>query len=227
MRRSAQGACRPVTLAAGLGLLLAGCANPEKDQYFIPLDALGPGAGIFSTGEAMPADDYPVAVRSAVITGDLLVGGEVAQKLAQEQLMADAVADVAASDAVVLGDAEATLEPDAPLPEADGLSPNAQRAAAFAELTEEQRDVLVADADRALLLEAWMESRVEPVAMTRTDVRRAQQLLAELGFDPGPQDGIAGRQTQAAIEAFQEDRGLPVNGQLTPGLMERMGLEMS
>jgi hypothetical protein len=231
MQRSTSCACRPATRVVGLGLLLlAACANPDKDQYFIPLDAIEPGAGIFSTGEAIPADAYPVAVRSAVITGDLLVGGEVAQELAQGQLMADAIVDdtdVTASTAVVLSDAEATLQADATLPDADGLSPNAQRAAAFADLTEEQRDVLVADSDRALLLEAWMESRVEPVSMTRTDVLRAQQLLAQLGFDPGPQDGIAGRRTRAAIEAFQEDRGLPVTGQLTPGLMDRMGLEMS
>lgn len=231
MQSSAPRTHRPATLRAGLGLLLlAGCANPAKDQYFIPLDAIEPGAGIYTTGEAIPTDEYPTAVRSAVVTGDLLVGGEVARELVEGQLVADAIAsdgDVATSDAIVLSDAQATLQADATLPDDDGLSPNAQRAAAFAELTEEQRDVLVADSDRALLLEAWMESRVEPVTMTRTDVLRAQQLLAEIGFDPGPQDGIAGRRTRAAIEAFQEDRGLPVTGQLTPGLMDRMGLEMS
>lgn len=231
MQRSASRCSRPATLATGLGLvLLAGCANPAKDQYFIPLDAIEPGAGIFSTGEAIPTDAYPVAVRSAVITGELLVGGEVARELVEGQFVeaeAEAEAEVEASSAMVLSDAEATLDSGARLPEATAVAPNARRAVAFAALSEAQQDVLVADSDRALLLEAWMESRIEPASMTRTDVLRAQQLLAQLGFDPGPQDGIAGRRTRSAIEQFQSARGLPVTGQLTPALMDRLALERS
>ena len=211
---------RPAILSATLGLMaLTGCANPAKDQYFIPLDAIEPSAGSFTSGEAIPADEYPVAVRSAVVTGDLLVGGEVALELA---------AAVEAEDAaVVAGDAAASIEPSAGGSGASASAPNAERAAAFARLTESQRDVLAVDAGRALLLEAWMESRIEPVAMSRTDVLRAQQQLARLGFDPGPQDGIPGRRTAAAVEQFQSARGLPVTGQITPALLDLMAREAS
>ena len=42
----------------------------------------------------------------------------------------------------------------------------------------------------------------------------AQRRLAELGFDPGPADGMAGGRTAAAIRAFQQQRGLDVTGRL-------------
>jgi hypothetical protein len=45
-------------------------------------------------------------------------------------------------------------------------------------------------------------------------VAAAQRRLAELGFDPGPPDGMAGGRTAAAIRAFQQQRGLDVNGRL-------------
>ncbi|MBF83422.1 MAG: hypothetical protein CL489_02990 [Acidobacteria bacterium] len=43
-------------------------------------------------------------------------------------------------------------------------------------------------------------------------VRTLQTRLAALGFEPGPADGIAGRQTASAVEAFQLDRGLVPDG---------------
>ena len=48
--------------------------------------------------------------------------------------------------------------------------------------------------------------------VTTSLVREVQGLLAELGFDPGPKDGIAGRKTAAAVEAFQNQVGLAVDG---------------
>lgn len=47
----------------------------------------------------------------------------------------------------------------------------------------------------------------------------AQARLAALGYDPGGVDGKAGPATRRAIEQFQRDRGLPVTGQVTPGLL--------
>jgi hypothetical protein len=38
--------------------------------------------------------------------------------------------------------------------------------------------------------------------------REAQQLLTDLGYDPGPIDGQYGRRTAGAVKAFQEDVGL-------------------
>ena len=45
-------------------------------------------------------------------------------------------------------------------------------------------------------------------------IAEAQRRLAQLGFDPGPADGMAGARTTAAIRAFQRDRGLDVNGRI-------------
>jgi len=51
-------------------------------------------------------------------------------------------------------------------------------------------------------------------------VRKIQQSLKQLGYDPGPVDGIYGKKTRAAIEAFQRQSGLGVDGKATPALLE-------
>ncbi len=43
-------------------------------------------------------------------------------------------------------------------------------------------------------------------------VREVQQLLAKLGFDPGPADGIVGARTRWAVRAYERSRGLPETG---------------
>ena len=72
---------------------------------------------------------------------------------------------------------------------------------------------------------------VSPVA-TRADerVRRAsppnpvlvKQIQARLilvGYDPGPVDGMMGPRTRTAIRAFQQDRGLRVDGEASELLL--------
>jgi hypothetical protein len=223
---------RSLRLSLLLGIAtVAGCANPEKDQYFIPIDALEPGAGIFSNGEPIPTEDYPIAVRSAVIIGDLLVGGEVARELSEPPAATASADELAAADTgvepIVLSDEQARLGSDEASPEADPGARERAREIAFAELSAAEQQRLVADADRALLFEAWMRSRVEPYDVTSTDVLRVQQLLSELGYNPGPLDGIPGPRTRAAIESFQQSLGLPVTGQVTPGLLDRLAIERS
>ena len=48
-------------------------------------------------------------------------------------------------------------------------------------------------------------------------VAAVQRRLAALGFDPGAADGQLGPRTQAAIAAFQRDRGLAATGRLDAG----------
>ncbi len=50
-------------------------------------------------------------------------------------------------------------------------------------------------------------------------VAEAQRLLAALGFDPGPADGVAGRRTRAAVRAYQRATGLPETGVIDESLL--------
>ena len=45
-----------------------------------------------------------------------------------------------------------------------------------------------------------------------------QTLLAELGYAPGPADGVMGQRTRAAVREFQQDKGLEVTGEATDEL---------
>ncbi|MHA7774135.1 L,D-transpeptidase family protein [Roseibium sp. M-1] len=56
-------------------------------------------------------------------------------------------------------------------------------------------------------------------------VQLLQQLLNQMGFDAGYEDGILGRKTRAAISLFQEGAELPVTGQLTDTLEARIQFE--
>jgi peptidoglycan hydrolase-like protein with peptidoglycan-binding domain len=56
-------------------------------------------------------------------------------------------------------------------------------------------------------------------------VRNVQGRLRSLGFYRGGVDGIWGPTTQAAIEQFQQGRGLQPNGQMTPATAAAMGLD--
>jgi localization factor PodJL len=66
----------------------------------------------------------------------------------------------------------------------------------------------------------WGEDATSVELEATTDlVALVQSLLAEQGFDPGPTDGLLGRQTIQAITAFQEEAGLPTTGQIDEGLV--------
>jgi peptidoglycan hydrolase-like protein with peptidoglycan-binding domain len=56
-------------------------------------------------------------------------------------------------------------------------------------------------------------------------VRNVQARLRALGFYRGGVDGIWGPGTQAAIQQFQQSRGLQTTGQLTPTTIDAMGLD--
>jgi len=59
-------------------------------------------------------------------------------------------------------------------------------------------------------------NRGPQVSQTVTEV---QQLLTDLGYQPGSVDGLLGGQTGAAIEAFQRDRGMTVTGDIDTSLL--------
>lgn len=52
-----------------------------------------------------------------------------------------------------------------------------------------------------------------------TEIADLQRALRRAGYDTGDIDGVLGRQTIAAVRAFQKDRGLVADGYATPGLL--------
>ncbi len=54
-------------------------------------------------------------------------------------------------------------------------------------------------------------------------IHSLQTALQAANFDPGPVDGVLGRQTLAAVESYQQAKGLPV-GNLTLETLESLGL---
>jgi TPR repeat protein len=57
---------------------------------------------------------------------------------------------------------------------------------------------------------------------SRAAVRSAQQALHELGYDPGPVDGIEGPRTRAALSAYQKANGTAETGHLTAAVIGRL-----
>lgn len=49
-----------------------------------------------------------------------------------------------------------------------------------------------------------------------------QQVLAELGYDPGPIDGGLGAKTRDAIRRYESDSGLPVTGGISENLLDEL-----
>jgi peptidoglycan hydrolase-like protein with peptidoglycan-binding domain len=49
---------------------------------------------------------------------------------------------------------------------------------------------------------------------SKADVKKLQQSLKHLGFDPGPVDGVSGPRTRAAIRAFQKKHSLESTGKM-------------
>lgn len=56
-------------------------------------------------------------------------------------------------------------------------------------------------------------------------VYQAQKKLQELGYNPGPLDGIWGKKTEISVKQFQRDNGLTVIGRLDEETKKRLGLK--
>lgn len=59
----------------------------------------------------------------------------------------------------------------------------------------------------------------ENAPLQRALIEQVQSHLVALGYKPGVPDGVPGQQTAAAIEAYQQDQNLPVDGRVTAGLL--------
>jgi hypothetical protein len=66
-------------------------------------------------------------------------------------------------------------------------------------------------------------SRLRPFTGERSgDVMAAQARLRNLGYQPGPLDGIAGKRTRASVIAFQTTEKLQVTGKLDAATIDKL-----
>jgi len=56
-------------------------------------------------------------------------------------------------------------------------------------------------------------------------VYQAQKKLSELGYNPGPADGLWGKKTENALKRYQKENGMPVTGFLDTKVSEKLGLK--
>lgn len=91
---------------------------------------------------------------------------------------------------------------------------------------EEYRSQIVAEA----ILEAkqWGRPTRQPPMSSTPElksspiVKEAQQILTNIGYDPGPIDGEYGRRTANAVKEFQRDAGLAENGLIDLSLLNKL-----
>ncbi len=58
--------------------------------------------------------------------------------------------------------------------------------------------------------------------LSRNEVEELQERLLAKGYDPGTPDGVIGRQTRAALRAYQQAAGLPPDGYPSYELLEKL-----
>lgn len=64
--------------------------------------------------------------------------------------------------------------------------------------------------------------KLSSTAKVDTTVKQLQQILADLGYAPGPIDGAMGNESQRAVSAFQRDRKIAPTGRITPELLREI-----
>ncbi len=53
-------------------------------------------------------------------------------------------------------------------------------------------------------------------------IREVQQILQQLGFAPGPADGIMGQQTKDALKKFQQQQNIPQTGRTDQATLQQL-----
>ncbi len=68
----------------------------------------------------------------------------------------------------------------------------------------------------------WFIAAPALAALSNNEIRELEDLLAQLGFDPGPVDGVLDAQTRTAIKGYQNLAALPVTGQASGDLLDEV-----
>lgn len=74
----------------------------------------------------------------------------------------------------------------------------------------------------ALLLSTASIAQDYGMPETPSPVAAVQEMLNNLGYDAGPNDGLMGPKTRGAIREFQTDAGLPVTGRIDSELLAQL-----
>lgn len=61
-----------------------------------------------------------------------------------------------------------------------------------------------------------------PRALTKDELKQVQKLLAELGYNPGPADGLIGPKTRAAIRNYRADQGFDESAPVTTEVLAQL-----
>jgi peptidoglycan hydrolase-like protein with peptidoglycan-binding domain len=61
-----------------------------------------------------------------------------------------------------------------------------------------------------------------PAPAASPEVQEIEHLLQDLGFTPGPVDGVLDAETQTAIRAFQQVAGMAEDGTPSPALLDEL-----
>ena len=69
-----------------------------------------------------------------------------------------------------------------------------------------------------------MMGKPAPMKLSKDAVVQLQERLIELGYNPGPVDGIFGKRTAAALKKFQQDNGLSCTGAMDEKTKELLRL---
>jgi len=62
-------------------------------------------------------------------------------------------------------------------------------------------------------------------ARYRDQMKLVQETLRDIGYTPGPSDGMMGLSTASALRAFQRQGGLRVTGRANPETLAALGIE--
>jgi len=84
------------------------------------------------------------------------------------------------------------------------------------------RHILLGDTAQAGSTTGSVRDAAEANAGEASSVKALQQVLADLGYAPGPIDGALGEATKRAIAAFQRDRKMAETGRITPELLAEL-----
>ena len=68
------------------------------------------------------------------------------------------------------------------------------------------------------------QNQTASAKLDRKQIERVQRTLDQKGFKSGRADGIAGRETEAALHSFQQKQGLQANGQIDQQTLAALGL---